>query len=532
MPNGITAEVHHISGKWGDGYALTHKAFASTIVPVFFESREWSSPSSSALAEERAVELPEELRIPLPPSVAGSEYGEDVEGPSTAIPTTGPEKAIEHPRLEEEVPPCPSVGTIGMDTTDPVPQVANPENPPPLKEPALDAKKPKPPSPMEGLIQPINNEAHQTRRFIFLQSHVQELIRHCGISARLIPRQSHLYRLIVSCFKADNSTTFASLYTQSVQLQESCTLGHSLVEAHVGTQSPLQPLLGPSASWIHTLPPVIQEGVLQLLHRIRTDSGFLATRIANLSSSQLNKLTHPHRRSAGSDSILRTSGVFKYAQGTLPQKLPKPKEDPAYQAGLQRDPLLLLVHGIFDTSSGPTFQESRRQCSVWSTTCARVVEAAKPGSDEFCTAILDAFVNMYPWPMKAQLELFLMELMQSGAFLLEPPVIQPLDFTKPEGRPIGKDPTASQFFATALRTLTVLLTHSSIPGIPQGVLELIRSILRKVESPDRKAKAKKFFVRWYCTSFISNILKYPEVSDFAIVENLWPDTDWIRHLGS
>ena len=116
--------------------------------------------------------------------------------------------------------------------------------------------------------------------------------------------------------------------------------------------------------------------------------------------------------------------------------------------------------------------------------------------------------------MKAQLELFLMELMQSGAFLLDPAVVQPMDFTKPEERPTGKDPTVSRFFGNALRTLTVLLTDSATPGIPQGVLELIRAILRKVEFPDRKAKAKKFFVRWYCTSFISNILKYPEVSDF------------------
>ncbi|MCJ1247928.1 hypothetical protein MMC30_005143 [Trapelia coarctata] len=510
MPNRTTAEVHHRCGKWSEGYALTHKAFASTIVPVFFESREWSSPSSSALAEERVAELPDEMRIPLPPSVAGSEYGEDVEGPSAAVPTEEPEVAMEQPRLDEEAPPYPSMDAIGMDTSDPVSKIADPRDPPLLEEPAPDATDRTAPSPMEGLIQSIETEAHHTRRFVFLQSHVQELIRHCGISGRLIPRQSHLYRLMLSCFKADNSTTFASLYTQSVRMRDSCTYSHKLVEPHVGSQSPLQPLLGPSASWIHILPAVVQKGVLQLLHRIRTDSGFLATRMANLSSSQLNKLVHPHRRSAGSDSILQTSGVFKYAQGTLPQKLSKAKDDPTSQVGLQRDPLLLLVHGIFDTSSGPTSQESRRQRNVWSTTCARVIEAAKPGSDEVCTAILDAFGNMYPWPMKAQLELFLMELMQSGAFLLDPAVIQTVDFTKPEGRPTGKDPTASEFFAGALRTLTALLTDSSTPGIPQGVLELIRAILRKVESPDRKAKAKKFFVRWYCTSFISNILKYPE----------------------
>lgn len=515
MPSRTSAEVHYMTRIWGDGYALTHKAFASTIIPVFFESREWSSPSSSALAEERATALPDEFRIPLPPSTAGSEYGEDVEGPPAALPTVGPETATEHPRLEEDGPSYPKTGTTGMDPTDPVFKAGDPEGLPPLEELAAHEGYRTASSPMEELILSINNEAHQTRRFISLQSHLQELIRHCGVSGRLIPRQSRLNRLMVGCFKADNSTNFASLYNQSVQLQESCTYSHDLVEAHVGSQSPLQPLLGPATSWIHTLPPGIQTGVSQLFHRIRTESSFLATRIANLSSSQLIKLAHPHRLSASSDIILQASGMSKYTHGASPQKVSKPKEDSASQLGLQRDPLLLLVHGLFDTSFGPTSRESQRQCSIWSTTCARVIEAAKPGSDEFCTAILDAFGNMYPWPMKAQLELFLMELMQSGSFLLYPAAIQPVDFTNPEGRPTGKDPTAFEFFASALKTLTILLTGSFSPAIPHGALELIRAILRKVESPDKKTKAKKYFVRWYCTSFLSNILKYPEVSNSA-----------------
>jgi len=526
MPSRISAEVHCMAGKRGEGYALTDKAFASTIVPVFFESREWSSPSSSAFAEERTTEFPDELRIPLPPSIAGSEYGEDLEGLPAASPTAGLETATEHPRLEEDGPSYPKTGTTGMGPTPPVFKAADPEDFPPLEELASHGGYRTASSPMEELILSINKEAHQTRRFISLQSHVQELIRHCGISGRLIPRQSRLYRLMASCFKADNSTNFASLYAQSVQLRESCTYSHDLAEAHIGSQSPLQPLLGPSTSWIHTLPPVIRTGVSQLFHRIRTESNFLATRIANLSSSQLTKLAHPHRLSAVSESILQASGMSQYTHGTAPQKLSnKPKENFASQAGLQRDPLLLLVHGLFDTSSGPISRESQRQCSIWSTTCAKVIEAAKPGSDEFCTAILDAFGNMYPWPMKAQLELFLMELMQSGSFLMYPAAIQPVDFTKPEGQPIGKDPTTSEFFANALKTLTVLLTDSFSPGIPHGALELIRAILRKVESPDKKTKAKKFFVRWYCTSFLSNILKYPEVSSSTGLGYIWLDAD-------
>ena len=182
---------------------------------------------------------------------------------------------------------------------------------------------------------------------------------------------------------------------------------------------------------------------------------------------------------------------------------------------MQHDPLSVLLHGTFATSSGPGSQESQRQLDIWATVCAQVIACGKTGSDEFCTAILNSFAALEPWTLEPQLELLLLDSLRSGAFILEGPQHQPVNFTQPAELHNAKIAVAtSEFFAKNVERILELITQGPpYLGVPQHCLSLIRAILGKIADPGKRAKAKNFFVsRWYCTIFLSDAITYPEVS--------------------
>jgi hypothetical protein len=505
-------------------HSLTHEALASTIVPLYFESLGGRSPAESAIMdpplsppipaiiEEPAIAVIEEWRIPLPASREGSLYGDDGDDEES-------EDTVTAEHVVQGYTPIANP-TQETDNKDSIEQKGEGERPqaPDGKANILESTSGQSMDAIhtlpEELIQIIRLEGHQTYRFMSLQNRVQELIHHCGATERLIPRQAHLYRLMVNSFRSDDSTTFASLYSKAAKAQGSCVYRPSSLEYLPKSSSPFRPIAAPSESWVQTLPATVQQGILDFLHSIRCDPGFLASRITNLSSLQLKTLAQPHRVSPVPDSGLPTSTPYRFAQSSSPVNFTKSKEDSISLEALEQDPLLLLLHGVFDTSSGPEFEESHRQLDVWSTTCARLLEAGLPGCDEFCMTVLDAFVTIHPWPLKIQLELCLAKLLQTGAFLLEPAASPPMDFSKPVESQDDRNLAVSEYFDHALDGLIDLLTGSSgSEGLPQGAADLIQATIWKMESAKRKVKAQGFFIRWYCTSFISNVLRFPEVSN-------------------
>ena len=252
-----------------------------------------------------------------------------------------------------------------------------------------------------------------------------------------------------------------------------------------------------------------------MITRIRSDTNFLARYLTKSSSAHLNQLAHPHRQAAATESVLRNptgSGSFR---GSVYFNPSKSKDDLEPLGDVEHDPLFLLINCVFQTSNDPSLSERSFQCDVWSTVCAQIVEEGKADSDEFCLAILDVFAGIDSWPMKPQLETFLTELMQSGTFVLEPSANQVVDFTKPtETSESSGAAKIRGFFENALRTLTQLLTRGlAEDAIPKTVLDLIHATLIKINDPVKRTKAQKFFIRWYCTSYISNALIYPEVRD-------------------
>ncbi|MCJ1396571.1 hypothetical protein MMC18_009462 [Xylographa bjoerkii] len=499
---------------WGRGTAL-----ASTIVPVFFESHEWASPTSFTLMDQTLTDVPDELRIPLPPSAAGSEYGD----PDVPMPTETPQRLgdpLSVPEIGQETTQAQEIEHGGTEVTGNTPESPSAgEHAIPLVQasnPITSSSK----AILHSLFQILREDAYESGRFENLQNQVQDLMSVCHVTERLISGQLRLYRMMLNCLKSDNSAAFASLYSQAIHIQESQIYPNYLPrKVYSNGYNPLAPFPGRPSSWLHNVSPEIQRGIVHVITRIRSDPNFLAGYLTNLSSSHLNKLAHPHRRAVATESVLRNPIGSRSVGGSASINSSKSKDESEPLGDVEHDPLFLLINCMFQTSDDPGSVESSLRCGAWSTVCARIIEEGKADSDEFCLVILDVLAGMGSWPMKPQLETFLTELIQSGIFVLEFPASQVVDFTKPtETSESSRVARITEFFDNALRTLTQLLTGGLAEyAIPKAVLDLIHATLSKIGDPAKRIKARRFFIRWYCTSYISNALIYPEGQSIGIM---------------
>ena len=463
-------------------------------------------------------------RIPLPPSVASSEYGEDAEPLQM--------EALSLRMMNGDVREQPPLEAPPVEDTESKPtsddswdrpqepeqdSIPRAEHTTVQEETRMEATSPELPIPFLDLVSIIRRDAYEQVRYQALQSNVSRLLYDCGINGRYIPIQSHLYRRMVECFRSDKKTAFASLYTQSVNIGRSRDPNaHILVpELASGIAQSTQEGSATQLSWIQMLPPGSERNVMKFLTSIRTDPCFLADRIARLSSAQLNSLARPYRQSSTPDSVLHPSSIYgKFDPRNFHRNLSRTSDPLPSPEDLLRDPILLLLHGLFDSSAQWGSPERQRQLDAWSSVCARIIEDGKPGSDDFCLTILDAFADFSPWTITPELEIFLLDLVRSGDFIVGSQGNQAVNFSQDNELHNARIAVAtSEFFDNALSTLVGLLTRTSVRhGVPRASLDLARTTLEKVQNPEKKVKARSFFIsRWFCTSFLSNALIWPEV---------------------
>jgi hypothetical protein len=180
----------------------------------------------------------------------------------------------------------------------------------------------------------------------------------------------------------------------------------------------------------------------------------------------------------------------------------------------RHDPLAALIYSIFANSSGPDSAEDLRRTDVWATTCARLIKDTKPGSDKFIKTVLDVWAGMREWPGKANLELYLMQALQDGQFLLEKAEEQTARAgVQPVARSTKDTIAADEYFDRVVKRLfEVVDDEPSAGGIPEGVLEIGNAILRKLDEEKnlRKASQNFFVSRWLFSTFLLNAIIHPE----------------------
>ena len=388
-----------------------------------------------------------------------------------------------------------------------------------------------------AVISASTSTLRELAHLLRLQAHQMEQHRRrglklyrCQISTALSGRLSRCgqlaHRTLVDELRFDNSRGFANLFDAVQDVRDSCdaTRRFALLDGELGlgdTQGDQSlPVRGSgrtsTSTFMHGLPPKTRRDLLAFLSKIRSDPEFLADRIGSLSKDELTSLTAFHQFLDPVDSVVSSSSRGKAhppLSSRTPDHLPGPVE--RLLSFQRHDPLAALLFTIFADSSGPHSSEDRRRTDVWSSACVRLITEGRSGGEHFLRVVLNVWASMRDWPWKDRLELYLMDVLQEGASLLER-----TEETSPSSRPLLKPLapkrtiSADQFYDLAVLRLFEILDHDAkAGGVPEGVVELANAILTKMEGLKKHRTAQTFIVsKWFFSTFLMNAIIYPEVS--------------------
>ncbi|KAL6704498.1 hypothetical protein ACN47E_008127 [Coniothyrium glycines] len=370
----------------------------------------------------------------------------------------------------------------------------------------------------------IRLQGYQEQRKAHSRLRLHRWLVSSALSARLVHCGELAYRTLVDNFRSDDKKGFASLYNALGHVRNSCdaTRQYALLEPDLefgkskGMKSEKAPLS--SSTFLNEVPPKALDDLLDFISEIRTNPDFLATRISSLSQQELAALTSFRQAMDPIDSVMGLQARGKNVGTHKPQQQgANPVE--RLLSFQRHDPLAALIYTIFANSSGPDSAEDLRRTDVWATTCAKLIKDTKSGSN-FIRTVLDVWAGMREWPGKVNLELYLMQVLQDGQFLLEKAEEQAgRPGTQPSPRSTKDTIAADEFFDKAVKRLfEVVDDEPSAGGIPEGVLEIGNAILRKLEEEKnlRKASQNFFVSRWLFSTFLLNAIIHPETHGIMV----------------
>lgn len=364
----------------------------------------------------------------------------------------------------------------------------------------------------------LHLRADQKKRLTQLQTRLHKGLVSVGLFVRLKNCNELAFRSLVDSFRFDDKKGFASLYNAVQDVRRSCeeTWRHAELDFGMPPKEVQETGLaaGQDPIFMHQLPTWIQDALLGFLSKIRTDPDFLANRIASLSPAELASLTAFHQALDTVDSVMPGQPRGRQPGHRFNRNsafLPTPVE--RLLSFQRHDPLSALLHTCFAPS------EDLQRVKIWSATCARVITEGKSGSEQLVCSVFNAWAAMKEWPFKTKLEVYLLQMLQDSAPMLEA-VGEPQPGAKgPTELRSSKDAIALEdFFDMALRKLFEVLDDERLGSpIPPGVFELSRAILDKVKDPKKKLAAETFIVsKWFFSTFLSNAIMCPEVRPFQL----------------
>lgn len=332
-----------------------------------------------------------------------------------------------------------------------------------------------------------------------------------ALSARLLHCGELAHRTLIDYFRTDDRKNFATLYNALYDVQSSCdaTRRYALLEPELKSETPklAKASTMPSYStFMHEIPQKFRNEILAFIVAIRTDPAFLAACIASLTQSELISLAS-FRPASEPESVFPTTKSNAIAKKPSLSAIPNPVE--RLLSFQRHDPLSALLYTCFANSSGPDSSEDRRRTDAWATTCARLITDARQGSDRLIKSVLDAWAGMRDWPAKANIELFLMEVLQDGQFLLEKSSLSEKELQY-----------ATEEFtdASVKKLFDVIDDEPSAGGMPEGVWEIGVAILKRLGKVKQWRTAAETVIihRWFFAGFLSNAIVFPESHDMMM----------------
>ncbi|KAL4903472.1 hypothetical protein BDW74DRAFT_156450 [Aspergillus multicolor] len=341
-----------------------------------------------------------------------------------------------------------------------------------------------------------------------------------GISARLIRLGAAVQRGLVDRLKHDDKANFIALYHTMIDLQEPCSLAarRHLRQPNDWEDWPTsrESGLDRAPDFFRQLSPQSQADLLDILHSVRTDPQFVFEKLCSLTPMQLSTLMSSSVTSweVGGESFSATtrSRIPSLSSKTVPGSgIPFKDRVLAFE---RTDPLSTLLFNVYAAPLDSDAPEAHLRLDTWSSVCAKLIADGANRSFALLDHVLTLWATGSDWKAKPKFELYLMDILQTGAFLLEhiePPPgydMDPLDLLRTE--------VAEEYFASTVDALLELLDDPDA-GLPRSVALLSKAIIQKLDREDCRHRFVDFlFGQWFFPKFLYGALTYPEGHDLLL----------------
>lgn len=357
----------------------------------------------------------------------------------------------------------------------------------------------------------------QESRLKALKQQQKTLQRALALSARLSRTLSQVQAGLVETLKSGDNTGFANAYHTTLDLKDVCsTLWSRPIKNfdHTNEDRTISSAREPdSLTFMDKLPNASQADVLDFIHLLRTNSSFTVDRIKRLNPSQVSALASSPKMHIPKDSIFSSM-----ARGT--SQASQQKRNAAFSNSLKdtgwslerTTPVSALLFNVYSALPSPDSGDDLIRLDVWSSICADLYSHSDQAYHYLLSEILNAFASLHEWRAKPRVGLFLMNLLQTGAFLLEPVEDHhdPDEYRFPVSDPLRTE-EAEDFFDHAVRELFGILNDGE-GGLPFGALHFGSAVLGKLNQPESESSFRGFlFYSWYFCDFLYTALTMPEV---------------------
>lgn len=358
-------------------------------------------------------------------------------------------------------------------------------------------------------IRLLRLEKYHQRRCHRAESSLRRLQIASARTHRLVCAARSVQHTLADCIKSEDKAGFVNLLHAFHDASEDCLAPQpkAATEGGYSGQATTHSFLD-SISWPSRV------SILELLSKLRHDGTFIANRLDCLSQKELVDIISDRGASRQGDSVFGSSARWSSRTSRPLGFVVDAHVDmvSSYSYGSALETLIFGIRGHANTGN----VEHQRATEIWATVSASLLSKQKPGSEKFIPAVLDIWTSTVPWPAKARLELWILQTLQEGSFLLDQPSKQTFR-ARVEGRseiPAEDELRAESFYTQAVDSLLLLLgEQSGATLIPPGALIMCRAIWEKLaDSPAHQHGLPQFIVtRWLCSSFIVDAFNIPEV---------------------
>lgn len=359
----------------------------------------------------------------------------------------------------------------------------------------------------------------QESRINILKQQQRTLQRALALSARLARTLTQVQAGLVETLKIGDKPGFANAYHTTLDLRDACSslwnrsirpVDHTNEDRTISTTWELD-----SLTFMDKLPTGSRTDVLDFIHLLRTNSSFMVDRLKRLNPSQISALASSPKMHIPKDSIFSSMarGTSQVSQQKRNAAFSNSLKDTAWS--LERTtPVSAMLFNVYSALPNPDSGDYLLRLDTWSSTCADLYSHSDQAYHYFFNEVLNAFASLHEWRAKPRIDLFLMNLLQTGAFLLEPVEdnFTSNDFRFPVTDPLRTE-EAEDFFDNAVRDLFAILNDGD-GGLPFGALHFGSAVLGKLGQAEQQSSFRGFMLySWYFCEFLSSALTMPEVRD-------------------